>query len=269
MRLWSALWGHLLNALFPPVCASCKREGDFMCADCLASLAKRRIVARGRRRSPPEFRYLDGLVYALDYEKNPQIKAAIKQFKYRFTEELAWPFARLLDEKLSELGMVRDRSITLIPIPLHPSRFRERGFNQAEVVAKTLQQVSHHAIAIGPLLERVKATSQQAKLSRDGRHENLKEAFIMNKKFIQYFSLHAQAGPQFSWGERNKGEEKLIKRSERKKSCASDPLYFLVDDVCTTGATLENAAKVLKEAGVPKVYGLVIARAFASGRSGA
>jgi ComF family protein len=231
MGYLKALKGLILDALFPPVCASCKKEGDFLCADCLGSLVRKRIRPYPKKQDPPEFRHLDGVIYALDYAKNPQIKAAIKQFKYRFTEELAIPFARLIVEKVGELGMAQGRPLALIPIPLHAKRFRERGFNQAEVVARSIQsEAGQGAYEVLPLLVRQKATSQQAKLNRVERQANLENAFIMNKKFVHRFD----------------GEK----------------IYFLVDDVCTTGATLDNAARVLKEAGIPKVYGLVVARAL-------
>ncbi len=283
----------VLDALFPPMCVSCKREGDFLCGKCVDSLTRRKIRG-GFGKSPrrTEFQNLKGLIYALDYAKNPQIQAAIKQFKYKFTEELALPFARLIVEKLGELTMPKGRRVVLVPVPLHPRRLRERGFNQAEVIARAIQKEWPGPCEIQNLLIRQKETSQQARLTKKERHENLADAFGiskecllychserlpraessgsrgMNKKFIHssamlgMTSLPASMGPQFSWGERNKGEEKYTKRKERKKGAWNDAVYFLVDDVCTTGATLENAAKVLVKGGFGRVYGLVIARAF-------
>lgn len=221
----------ILDTLFPPLCASCKREGDFLCANCLASLAKRKIGRFAKRSPVPEFENLRGVIYALDYAKNPQIKAAIKQFKYKFTEELAVPFAKLIVEKIGELGMAKGKRLILVPVPLHPKRFRERGFNQAEVIAHAIQtEWPKGQCEVGNLLVREKETRQQAKLSKEERHRNLSDAFSMNKKIVH--------------------------------KTKSENLYFVVDDVCTTGATLENAAKVLAENGFGRVYGLVIARAF-------
>ncbi len=231
MRFVSALWGLLLNALFPPVCASCKSEGDFLCASCLGSLAKRKL-RRGARRGKAEFQNLSGVVYALDYAKNPQIRAAIRQFKYRFTEELAEPFARLVAEKIGELEMAKGRRLVLVPVPLHAKRFRERGFNQAEVVAEAVRRAMPESTCeVLNLLERPKETLQQARLGKAERELNLRDAFILNKKIVHKVS--------------------------------TDNLYFVVDDVCTTGSTLDSCAKVLKSYGVPRVYGLVIARSLA------
>ena len=231
MRLILALKELILNALFPPACASCHRDGDFLCATCLASLARRKISRFAKRESVSEFENLRGVIYALDYAKNPQIQAAIKQFKYKFTEELAVPFAKLIAGKIGELGMAKGHRLVLVPVPLHPRRFRERGFNQAEVIARAIQSEWPSGLCeVQNLLVRQKETCQQARLSKAERHRNLSDAFIMNTKFTQ--------------------------------DCVPKNLYFLVDDVCTTGATLENAAKVLSENGFGRVYGLVIARAF-------
>jgi len=222
----------VLDTLFPPACASCKKEGDFLCADCLASLVRRKIRPNnGRAPKASEFQNLRGVIYALDYAKNPQIQAAIKQFKYKFTEELALPFAKLIVEKVGELGMAKGRRLILVPVPLHLKRLRERGFNQAEVIARAIRaQWPEGLCEIQNLLIRQKETSQQAKLSKAERHQNLSDAFIMNKKVVHEFK--------------------------------SENLYFLVDDVCTTGSTLENCAGVLSSNGFGRVYGLVIARAL-------
>ena len=179
----------------------------------------------------PDFHHLDSVIYALDYAKNPQIKAAIKQFKYRFTQDLADHFANLIAEKIGELNMVKNRKIILIPVPLHKKRLNYRGFNQAEVIANAV----HHKLPKGKskvieILKRIRHTKQQAKLDKEGRHKNLEGAFVLNKNFVHKYS--------------------------------SKNLYFIVDDVCTTGTTLEHCTKALKENGFKKVYGLVIARAI-------
>jgi len=232
MRLAQAIQTWILNTLFPPRCVSCKTEGDFLCKKCVQSFVKKRISRSGSPGDEPkEWRHLDGVIYALDYAKNPSIKAAIEQFKYKFNQELAGYFSTLIVEKIGELGMIRGKRLCFIPVPLHRKRLAWRGFNQAQVIAEKVAAGSSLPIEITPLLERVRHTEQQAKLRRHERLRNLTDAFRMNKKFVQY---------------------------------APDPdaLYFLVDDVCSTGATLENAAKTLKEHGLQKIYGLVVARAF-------
>lgn len=224
----------ILDTLFPPHCVSCKTEGDFLCKKCVQELRKRKISQRVRLPAgrPREFSHLAGVIHALDYAENPAIKAAIEQFKYKFNQELAVYFGSLIAEKIGELAMAKNRPICLIPVPLHRRRLFYRGFNQAELIARAVRdKMPGKNICILPLLCRVKHTTQQAKLTRRDRLQNMESAFSMNKKFVH-------------------------------KSARQWALYFIVDDVCTTGATLENCAAVLKENGFERVYGLVVARAF-------
>lgn len=199
-----------------------------MCENCIKSLCKQKIRPLNPQfQKTSEFKHLDGVIYALDYAKNPQIKSAIQQFKYRFTQELADYFGDLISEKVEELNMVKNRTIYLVPVPLHKKRLNYRGFNQAEVISNAVKQ-RRAGTKISPILKRVRHTEQQAKLSKHERHQNLESAFEVG---------------DFS-------------------TIDSEGVTFIVDDVCTTGATLENCAKVLKENGVKKVYGLVVARSL-------
>ena len=72
MRFIEGLKALILNTLFPPVCVSCKREGDFLCAECLENLDKKKISpVYCKTDKDPDFHYMDGVIYALDYAKNP------------------------------------------------------------------------------------------------------------------------------------------------------------------------------------------------------
>ena len=229
----------LLNTLFPPVCVSCKSEGDFLCVECLRNLDKNKISPIYRRKElDPDFNKLDGVIYALDYAKNPQIKAAIKQLKYKFTQDLAEYFANMIAEKIRELNMVKNKQIILIPVPLHKKRLNYRGFNQAEVITRAIaSRFSDDQMQVIELLERIRHTDQQAKLDKYERRKNLGGAFVISSgsREMNNFYVHKYN---------------------------TSTIYFIVDDVCTTGSTLEECAGVLKENGFKKVYGLVVARAF-------
>ncbi len=234
MTLFRRFGASFLNLLFPPRCAFCQREGSFLCEVCIKGLVRRRVAppGTGKALEPPEWKHVQALVYGLDYAKNPAIKAALQQFKYRFTQELSEYFGAVLSSKLNEFERFREAPLLFVPVPLHPARLRERGFNQAELIARSVQKrFPSGQIRILPLLERVKKTAQQARLNREGRLKNLTGAFLLNKKFVQ-FGL-----------------------------CPGEKI-FLVDDVCTTGSTLEAAAEALKKAGIAPVYGLAVARAF-------
>ncbi len=218
----------LLNLFFPPRCASCKREGDFLCKNCVQEFRIKSIKVKSRHPSSEEFQYLDGVIYGADYAENPGLQASIAQFKYRFNRELTACFAEILGQKMKELGMLKKRKAVLIPVPLHQKRLNYRGFNQAELIANaSAARVGDRARVLTPLV-RIKNTSQQAKLSKEKRHQNLHEAFDVRGDL----------------------------------SGVLEDVCFIVDDVCTTGATLDSCANALKKRGVKKVYGLVVARAF-------
>lgn len=111
----------------------------------------------------------------------------------------------------------------LVPIPLHSRRERERGFNQSRVLAEVLAPLGR-GTSVECLLSRVRDTSAQTRLTRSGRHRNLKNAFAMKK-------------------------ERRLAYSAR---------YILVDDVFTTGTTLRAAAHVLDEAGAHRIDTLTL-----------
>ena len=213
---------------FPPRCVSCKEEGNFLCKNCVQKFRITPIRTQSLRPSSVDFRYLDGVIYGADYAENPEIQAAISQLKYKFNRELIHYFSGLVCQKLKELRMLRGKRVVLIPVPLHKERLRYRGFNQAELIAYASAAAYGQSISVLTPLSRIKKTSQQAKLNRKERHLNLREAFAVSE------DINGLAGN----------------------------VCFLVDDVCTTGATLDSCAKALKTKGVKKVYGLVVARAF-------
>ena len=118
------------------------------------------------------------------------------------------------------------RAAVTVPVPLHRSRVRERGFNQALDLAR------HIGLPICPALERVKRTQSQTRLHASERTDNVTGAF----------------------------------RVTRRGHTLRDATILLVDDVRTTGATLDACAAALKDAGVGAVYALTAARVEMSGR---
>ena len=114
----------------------------------------------------------------------------------------------------------------LIPVPLHKTRKRERGFNQSEIVAESLGAELSLTVEKN-ILSRIKNTKYQTKLTVEERKQNVAGAFQVNDK------------------------QKILK----------DRKIILVDDVITTGATLNECAKVLKQAGVKEILGVTIAKA--------
>jgi len=211
----------LLNLFFPKFCLGCQKEGKYLCEDCFSLIDISNKILR-----VPE---LEGLFFATDFE-NFIVKKLIHNFKYKpFARELAKTLAFLIIihfknlEKSPEF-LNKKEEFVLIPIPLHKRRLRWRGFNQAKEIAKELS-VFLKIPVLDDILIKEKETHPQVNLSEKERKENIKGAFIV------------------------KNEEKI----KRKK-------VLLVDDVFTTGATMEEATKVLKKSGAKEIWGIVVAK---------
>jgi ComF family protein len=148
------------------------------------------------------------------------IREAIHDLKYCGRTVLAEPLGDLMAAYWLQHGRPVD---VVVPVPLHPTRLRERGYNQAGLLARHMARQVGLAVNDGDLM-RHRATLPQVELDSRQRRENVCAAF----------------------------------------SCSGDTLagtrVLLVDDVCTTGATLESCAVALREGGVRSVYALTLAR---------
>jgi len=144
----------------------------------------------------------------------------IHRFKYRQEPELARAFGILAAETLTARGI---RPGIIVPVPLHWTRQWMRGFNQTALICRELG--AETGIPVRPLLRRIRRTRRQATLTRDERKKNLAAAFSL-------------ADEEF---------------------CRNDDI-LIVDDVMTTGSTLNAAAAVLRQSGTEKVYVMALAR---------
>lgn len=212
----------LLNLLFPKSCLGCNREGSYLCPDCLALIDISDRFFLGNE-------YLSRLYFATDYE-NFIVKKLVGNFKYK-------PFAKDLAKTLSSLIIIylenlenkpqffeNKQDFILVPIPLFKKRLKWRGFNQAEEIAKHLSEFLSLTLNAN-VLSRVKNTVPQLNLPQDQRKENVKNAFV-------------------------------CKNSEIIKN----KIVLLIDDVHTTGNTMNEAAKVLKQSGAHSVWAIVVAK---------
>lgn len=224
----------LLDLIFPKTCLGCRREGKYLCAGCLAKVKIlspdcpycERASIDGFTHVKCKKKYgLDGLTSIWDYDG--VIKKAIMALKYKYSTEVGKELSSLFAQSLksSNCQFLISNSYALVPIPLHWHRENVRGFNQSveigqEVVAKMGWKF------IPDLLIKKKPTTPQATLSVADRKQNLEGVFAVSPNI----------------------------------SVSLYPSIILFDDVFTTGSTLKEAAKVLKRAGVEKVWGLTIAR---------
>lgn len=157
---------------------------------------------------------------------HPLLKEAIHVLKYKYAQDLASALADWMVSAIARQKMLSNESSPIfVPVPLHPRRLRERGFNQADLLARRVTAIL--AMSYEPqALERIRYTGSQVKShSRWERLDNMHDAFIC---------------PDAS-------------------RCANRDIV-LVDDVCTTGATLDACARALKEAGARTVSAFVLAR---------
>jgi ComF family protein len=236
----------LLDLFFPKKCLGCGRNGIYICENCLNKIE----IARNNQcpfcdRPVPESLicqpcqknyYLSRLIWAVHYY-NPLVQKLIKIFKYHCVKDLAHPLAQLLIKSLEnnlELE-IRNLGFLIVPIPLHKRKLRERDFNQAELLAQEVAEYFSLPLET-KILARKKYTPQQAKTKNHRkRKEMLKNAFEISPEFVK-------------------------KCVSENQNLLRDKIVILVDDVFTAGATLSEAAKVLKQGGAKEVWGLVVAK---------
>lgn len=224
---------HLVNLVFPPVCTYCRKVGEILCQDCLDKVnwVEEPICQNCGRTVSLSTRH------CISCRKRPlplnQIRAAvlfdniipdtIHQLKYRNTFALAEPLGKLMVQAWPNWYTNID---IVIPIPLHAQRQKKRGYNQSALLVETfcreLSLSSNQQVLL-----RTRQTPPQVGLNAEERRTNVNGAFAIKNQH-------------------------LIKGGD----------VLLVDDVCTTGATLVAAAEVLLAAGVNSVSAYCLARAM-------
>jgi competence protein ComFC len=232
---------HALASLFYPascvVCAAQVERSEYLCADC-QERAPRIVAPFCSKCSEPfpgaitqafscancEDRVLHFDCAVAAYRSRGLVRRLVHQFKYAKQRHLRYPLAGWLSETMHD-PRLRDRRFDLVvPVPLHPARERERGFNQAALLAELL--AASIAVPLRPVLERTRYTTTQTAHDRAERIENLRGAFRLRK---------------------NREVQGLR--------------VLLVDDVLTTGSTLSECARVLKGAGAVSTHAATAARA--------
>lgn len=164
-------WTWLQEALFPPRCVICKREGGWLCL--------KHNVFPDAPKNEASVKYLDE-IFAVTAYYHPTSQAFIEYFKFRGFKNLADIMAQQIIKTLPPKYLEK---YTLVPVPLHWTRKLWRGFNQAEEIAKALQRLSPKT----PLcqnLKRIRKTQQQSKLKRKERLKNLTSAFLWEGESI-------------------------------------------------------------------------------------
>ena len=215
--MWRRLTDAVLEIIYPSraKCLGCGDESGcehpFLCEDCLGKLTPEYVTVR---REAWRKRGISSVSFVYYYGQ--PIRGLIRAFKFSgvrmLAKYMADDLARLIDGKAYDM---------MIPIPLHPNRFHERGFNQAEVLARQIEERLHIPVNT-KVLKRIRKTKQQARLSHEKRMRNLEKAFVA-------------------------------------KSDVSGKRILLIDDVITTGNTICSCAEALKAAGAAEIHAVSVA----------
>lgn len=222
----------LLDLVFPRFCVGCGSEGEFLCAPCRSGLAYEspRCPVCGHRD-------LGGLVCDHCGEQNglrrffapfpyrhPLVRELVHTYKYAGVRDLAPLLAGEIAKYFVWYGMAIPRSAILVPVPLHPARERERGFNQSALLAHELTR--QLGVEVCYALRRARNTAAQVGMAdHAARRANVAGAFAV-----------------------------------AKPDAIRGKTVILVDDVATSGATLTAAAFALREAEAHTVWAVVFAK---------
>ena len=233
----------LTDIVYPRFCFGCENfiEGKnhrYICKDCHDTLEytwrQRCAFCSGQTIDGKTCAFcksshsLDQLINATDYEQSA-IKNAIHAYKYEFTYQLQYDLAPILNHAFEKYlkGKLSPHETLLIPIPLHWSRRNWRGYNQSELLAQYICHIHNFALKTNILKRRFQWRHQAEMDDRTQRINNSRDTFYIKT-----------------------GQGALLK----------DKTVILVDDVATTGSTLDEASRLLKKYGVKKVIALVLAR---------
>lgn len=212
----------ILDLLFPVECLGCKKEGEWLCADCLKKI---KIDSFGQAILPDVSGGLAGVWVASDYQ-NPLLAEALQVFKYKFIPDLGRVLGELLADFLKQKKKSRRQPNfnLVLAVPLAKKRKLWRGFNQAEILAKAVC---------------------------DKFNWEYGEKIITRK-----YHVHPQVGLKLA--ERLANVKGIFAVDEPLK--VKGKIILLVDDVITTGATMAECARILLAAGAKEVWGLVVAK---------
>ncbi len=218
-----------LDLIFPPWCIGCGREGKYFCDSCLQNLpmiSPPICVTCGRPLTVDGTcpGCIEGKV-EIDGIRAPflfdgTIRKAIHEFKYRNLKDISLLLANFLNDYLLDNPLPAN---VLVPVPIHHNRLRERGYNQSSLIAHELGSICGMPVIENCLIRKINTPPQVRTASAIERRKNIADAFVC-----------------------------VNNRLEGKK-------VLLIDDVSTSGATLNTCAGILKSAGAASVWGLAIA----------
>jgi len=221
MKRFLAYLNDLFCLFFPELCAACGinlfNNENIICTNCIYHLPRTNFHIDPQNKMARQlwgrFKFEQAIAFVY-FQKGSRVQNMMHELKYNKKPDVGIRMGELYALQLSRTE-VWDKPDMIIPIPLHPKRFKQRGYNQSEQISKGLSSILNLPISTHNLV-REENTQSQTKKSRFARYENLKDAFIMTNP-SELFHKH----------------------------------ILLVDDVMTTGATMEACSiELLKIEGV-------------------
>lgn len=223
----------ILDLIYPKNCLECKKVRNYLCQECVKKVNSSFYSCPYCNKSSFEGKVhpkcrkklgLDQLICLWKYEG--VIRKAILVLKYKFASEISDELSDFFLKKISDRRINLGKNAIFISVPLYKKRQFFRGFNQSETIAKKVSEKLGFKF-VPDLLIRTKNTHFQTNLTKKERLRNIKNAFEFNNKY------------------KFKDKSKTI---------------VIFDDVWTTGATIKEMAKILKNKGVKNVIGLTITK---------
>jgi len=236
--------GIFSQIIFPHYCLLCHKENFLLCPDCQQTIkinqifscplcADKKYFWEICSRCKQKYNFsLDG-IFVTGFWQDPLVKKLIYFFKYEFVLEAG----KILEQNLINFVKINEifryavlpkKDIIVIPVPLHKKRLLWRGFNQSELLGQALATEFNLTDDNTILSRKINTFPQMGLPDAKSRKRNVYAAFCVNQSI--------------------------------KTSVLKDKIIFLVDDLTTTGATLDECARVLKKYRPKKIYGLVLAR---------
>jgi len=248
------IFQFFLDIIFPKNCYGCKKSGKYICENCRKNLSKnfpQTCFSCGAETEFGEFcevckkreKNLDGIL--VFYKFDEILRKAIHSYKYKFRKEVGVELSEIFRAKFFESDINFFSQVFVAPVPLHKNRLSWRGFNQSENLARSIsfsfekndfnflknfsetKNNFQEKFIFLDLLERTKDTRPQVGLEKLEREKNIKNAFSVKKEFQNF---------------------------------VQEKTFLIVDDVVTTGSTLRECAKTLKNFGAKKVFGVCLTK---------
>lgn len=228
------LINFLKDLIAPKKCYSCKKEWHFLCWDCLEKIWNFEQICPVCKQSSRDFEvhfyckndyvYYDKVIILTHY-KNKVIKNLIKDAKFHHRKDILEDLSVYLWNTLFHHIDEKIDDIIFLATPMYFWKKIFRWYNQSEILTKNLSKKFSWEYNFN-IIKKIKSTKQQSHLSKIERKENLKWSYTVNQK------------------ELNKYKNKT---------------FIIVDDVVSTGTTLNEISKLLKNQGIKKIYGLCLA----------